>query len=108
MSAAPRRAAARIAAVLITALLALAVLEGIVRAGVTLEPSPAAYSDYLPFTLPPNLHQRFEDQAGHGYGVDTDAEGYRRAPSAGSDHPSAPRVLILGDSFTFGLGVGNG
>jgi hypothetical protein len=84
----------------------LLVLEAIVRVGAAVDTSPAAYSDYLPFTLPPNMHQRFTDQAGDSYDVATNAFGYRgTAPARIEPQPGVVRVLVLGDSFAFGLGV---
>ncbi len=64
-------------------------------------PFPIAHSDYLPFTLPAStaMNGRF----GH---VVTNAFGYRGpAPTSLDKPPDTQRLLMMGDSFTFGWDV---
>ncbi len=64
-------------------------------------PFPITHSDYLPFTLPASaeLNGRF----GH---VITNALGYRgSAPTSIEKAPNTRRLLMMGDSFTFGWAV---
>jgi lysophospholipase L1-like esterase len=64
-------------------------------------PFPITHSDYLPFTLPASteLNGRF----GH---VITNALGYRGpAPTSVEKPANTQRLLVVGDSFTFGWAV---
>jgi lysophospholipase L1-like esterase len=64
-------------------------------------PFPIAHSDYLPFTLPASteLNGRF----GH---IITNPLGYRGPAPTSVDKPlNTQRLLIMGDSFTFGWAV---
>jgi hypothetical protein len=96
-----------IAATALATVLALAVGEAVLRPFVTLP---------LPRTLPevrydPHPIRRFTLRANqraftYGAPVEIDARGFR----AGTSQPPgvAPRLLALGDSFTFGMGVHDG
>jgi hypothetical protein len=73
-------------------------------------PDPLAYSDYLPFSLPPNMsyHHKTLD---FDVFINTNSMGYRGhspSPSHIEKAVGSRRILVCGDSFTLGLGVEDG
>lgn len=100
----------RTGGVVAAATLALLVLaEGILRFSVTSAPSYINYAFYANRLgdLPPQVDLVDNLIKGLPYHVSSDTEGFRSSPEVppASPRPRVVRILCLGDSFTFGIGV---
>jgi hypothetical protein len=87
---------------------ALLLGEALVRLTVDVPVTPQMFlTDPLTdFRLKPNVHERLSWPGGVSFSWTTNSRGYRATPElVVPKPPSTKRVLLLGDSFTFGQGV---
>ena len=102
-----RRTLGRMLLLVISLSAALALAEGVVR---LIAPQQPSWLDVfrrhpvLPYALQPNV-ERHIDTGESAWSVYTDADGFRCSGKKVTTPPEAQVVLVLGDSFTFGLGV---
>lgn len=103
-----RKFFSRLGLLMCAIMVALLVAEGVVR---LVAPQPVAWLDifrrhpFLPFySMQANVTRNVD--AGEGtWTIYTDENGFRRGKDKAPAEDGAPTILVIGDSFAFGLGV---